>query len=92
MYKKDNVLAHLLIAANLLIAQKWRSEKVPSIYDWQNKCQYLLVMCKLTTIRKGDDDQGLAIIKFENTWTKFIKYWTHVRPQSNITKDVLSIL
>lgn len=52
--RKDSILLYnLLITVKLLIAQKWRSEEVSNIHEWRVKCQYMLLMRKLTEIRQG---------------------------------------
>lgn len=71
---------NLLIAAKLLVAQKQKTEDVPTVHDWVQKCQYKLLMNKLTAIRKGDEGQVKAISNFEDMWMKFIEYWNQIRP------------
>lgn len=86
------LLSNLLIAAKLLIAQKWKTEDIPTIHDWRFKCQYILLMHKLTTIRKGKDHWIQAISKFMCVWEKFILYFNQVRLQDNLDRRVLEIL
>lgn len=62
------------------------------MHEWQHKCQYALLMNKLRAIRKGNDDQGLAIRNFENVWMIFVEYWKYVRPQDDLVKEILGIL
>lgn len=34
------LLAYILLAASLIIAGYWNSEKIPSIYEWRQKKMY----------------------------------------------------
>lgn len=61
------------------------------MYEWKHKFLYVLLMNTLTAIRKGNNDQSLAIRSFENVWMKRIEYWKNVRPQDNLVKEVLDI-
>lgn len=64
-----------MLVSNLLIAQKWKTEDVPIIHDWRQKCHYMLLMNKLTAIRKGNKGQVTVISNFEDTGMKCIEYW-----------------
>lgn len=78
--KKDHILvSNLLIAAKILIAEKWRSEEVLSLYEWQHKSQHVLLMNKLTAICRGKDNFVTAIDNFETVWKTIIEYWKQVR-------------
>lgn len=46
------LLNNLLVVVKLLIAQYWKSKLVTSIKEWRIKCQYLLLMNKLTAIKR----------------------------------------
>lgn len=52
----------------------------------------MLLMNKLTAIRKGNNGQGKAILNFRNVWITFIDYWKQVRLQDDLSKEVLDIL
>lgn len=45
------------------------------------KCQYLLLMNKLTAIKKEKEGQVLVMQLFMKTWTRFMDYWVKVRPR-----------
>lgn len=49
-------------------------------------------MSKLTTIKKAKKGDEMAITMFSMVWTKFMAYWTKVRPKDDITTQVLEIL
>lgn len=91
--KNPVLLSNLLIAAKLLVAQKWKSLVVPTIYEWQSKCQHLLLMNKLTTIAKARNGSTTsALTQFGQTWEKFLNYWNESRPHSGLRKKILEIV
>lgn len=45
--KHHVLLSNLLLPAKILIAQYWKTEKVPSIYEWQ---QIIFLMNKVVSI------------------------------------------
>lgn len=57
----DTVLMNNLL---VLIAKKWRTEEVPTIHEWRAKCQFLLLMNKLTTIKRA---RKFALYEFYST-------------------------
>lgn len=75
----------MLIAAKLVIAQNWKAETVPSIGGWHMKCQYLLLMNKLTVVKK-EKGQVLAMQLFMKKRTIFMDDWIKATPQDSMTK------
>lgn len=87
--KYDNVLlSNLLIAAKLLIAKKWKSEDVPTIYEWQNKC----LNEQTKAIFKEWNGQRNALSQFRRIWERFLNYWNKVRLLGALTKEILEIV
>lgn len=63
------------MAAKTLIAKYWKMEGIPTVYERQVKCQYLLLMNKLTAIKSMNNGSELALRSFSNIWSKFTTYW-----------------
>lgn len=55
------LLNNLLVAARLLIAKIWKTQITPSISKWRFKCQYCLLMCKLTAIKSAKNGSENAL-------------------------------
>lgn len=92
--KFDLILVNnnLFLAAKMLIAKFWLQETIPTILEWRIKGQYLLLMSKLTAIKKGREGNELAVSMFTKVWTKFMAYGSQVKPEDNITQQVLQTL
>lgn len=70
-----------------------KSEEVPTIDDWRVKCQYyLFMMNKLTAIKRLWNERELALMFFSNILSKFVIYWSKVRPRDDIVKHALEML
>lgn len=56
------------------------------------KCQYLLLMNKITAVKSAQNGIEFALWTFSNTWSKFVEYLEVVRPGNNVTNCILDIL
>lgn len=91
--KYQTLLSNLLIAAKLLIALYWKTDRTPLIYECQRKCEFVCLMNKLTAIKGSINNQSHMIIKFWNTWSIFTDYCKTTRrlKTENIRHSVMLI-
>lgn len=57
--EQRRLLVHLIVAARILMASKWKSEKIPSKEEWLQKVQYMCLVDKISLwlkIREGGDE------------------------------------
>lgn len=50
--KEDSILQNNLLVAKSLTAKNWKSEVVPTLYDWRVRCQHMLFMSIVNTQNK----------------------------------------
>lgn len=63
--RRDIFLAHMLMAASLLIAQNWNSTKIPSLYELRCRMHHMFFMFKLKTMLKVWNDVVHAQLIFQ---------------------------
>lgn len=88
---ETRLLNNLLVQAKILIAKYWKSQTIPTESEWQIKCQYSLLMNKLTAIKGLRNGSGNALPNFYSTWTRYIAYWNIIKPKHNLSCAVLDI-
>lgn len=57
--KKGRTLLNMLIAAKLIIVKNWKSDFILTVREWQVKCQYVLLIGKLTAIQRFRNGQQI---------------------------------
>lgn len=69
------LLNNMLVAAKILVARNWQSQTIrATLHEWRVKCHNLLLMNKITAIKRIKNGSDLAMQTFVNTWSKFIVY------------------
>lgn len=86
---KTTLLNNLLVSAKMLIAKYWKSQSTPTVHEWQIKCQYTLLMHKLTVIKCIQNGSICAMYNFYSIWSPYITYWSKIKPRNNITRELL---
>lgn len=66
------------------MAKNWKTEEVPTVFEWWVRCQYLLLMNKLTAIKTVRNASEIALTSCFNIGSGFINYWHRVCPRNNI--------
>lgn len=84
------LLNNLLVADKSLITKYWKSQLIPTIHEWQIKCQYSLLMHKLTAIKGAQNGSVCAVYNFYAIWSPYITYWNKVKPRYNIGQEPLT--
>lgn len=87
--KNEMALLNNLVSAKMIIAKHWKSQLMPSIQEWQNKCQYTLLTHKLTAIKITQNGSLYAMYNFYSTWLPYTTYWNTIKPGNNVTQKLL---
>lgn len=62
------LLNNLLVAAKILVAKNWKSQKGPTLHEWRLRCYNSLLMSKITAIKNIMNGNGSAKQIFVNIW------------------------
>lgn len=63
-------IAHLLLAALVLIDKKWKTNFIPTVDEWLSRIRFLFLMCKLTAISKYRSGTIKALDLFSKQWNR----------------------
>ncbi|CAI5793192.1 Hypothetical predicted protein [Podarcis lilfordi] len=68
--KKDcKLFMYATTAARILLSQKWKSQEIPTLMEWQTKMFDSIDLVKLTYKIRNQKEA-----KFEKDWNKFVEY------------------
>lgn len=78
------LIGHLIVAARILSALKWKSEKHPSKEEWLQKVQYVCLMDKISAWLSRRQVGKL----FKRWWEPFISFCKNVNPYGKVREQI----
>lgn len=70
--QQKTLLGHLIAAARLLLAAKWKSENLPTRKEWLQKVQYMRLMDKISVLLRLKGMENMVQKRFKLCWDGMI--------------------